>query len=187
MSINQIHIAPDVTEEAGQNFICQLQTIPQTALPLTPSAAVGYLRGRLIRFVKRRFLFILNIYHEALHGFSHQQQIALPKVVEHLQPGDFVQVKSRKEVQATLDRWNRLDRCGFMEEMWPYCGTQQQVLKRVRQFMDERDYHIKRGKNLVILKDVCCSGTIDYGPCDRNCYFFWREEWLVKLEKGSEP
>ena len=80
--------------------------------------------------------------------------------------------------QATLDKWNQLKRCSFMEEMAPYCDTRQRILKPVLKFLDERDYLIKKCRDLFILDDVRCEGTNDFGACDRACYFFWRKEWL---------
>jgi hypothetical protein len=100
---------------------------------------------------------------------------------EPLQPGDWVHVRSKKEIKATLDRWNRMKGCGFMEEMWAYCGTKQRVFKRVERFLDERDYLAKKCKGIVILEGVMCRGTEGFGRCDRSCFFFWREEWLKKV------
>lgn len=187
MSSKQILVAQNAVDEERKDFICQIQTIPQTALYPDNLSDFASLRGRTIRFIKRRMYYLKNFILGLHIGNPQKQEMTAPRIIEHLQPGDFVQVKSREAIQKTLNRWNCLDGCGFMEEMWPYCGTQQQVLKRVRQFMDERDYHIKRGKNLVILKDVCCLGTIDFGPCDRNCYFFWKEEWLEKKKEEVIP
>jgi hypothetical protein len=96
--------------------------------------------------------------------------------------GQSVRVRSKEEIQATLDNWNYLRGCGFMEEMWPYCGTSQRVLKPVKWFLDERDYRFKKTRGIVFLEGLTCQGTIDYGRCDRNCYYFWREEWLEAVE-----
>ena len=68
-----------------------------------------------------------------------------------------------------------------MQEMLPYCGTNQKVFKRVEGFLDERDYLMKRCNGIVILQGVICNGTRDFAKCDRSCYFFWREEWLEKI------
>jgi hypothetical protein len=100
-----------------------------------------------------------------------------------LQPGDLVRVRSRQEIEQTLDRRGKLARCGFMAEMWQYCGTTHRVLKRVEQFLDERDYRIHKTRHIVLLDGVICEGTRDYGRCDRACFFFWREEWLEKIEQ----
>ncbi|MEN6350238.1 MAG: hypothetical protein ABFD08_12690 [Syntrophomonas sp.] len=99
-----------------------------------------------------------------------------------LKPGDLVKVKSEKEIKKTLNRWNKLKGCGVMDGMWKYCGTEQRVLKVVKQFLDERDYLMKKCKGIVILEGVICNGTRWFGTCDRSCYYFWREEWIEKIE-----
>jgi hypothetical protein len=98
-----------------------------------------------------------------------------------LKAGDLVRVKSEEEIRKTLNRWNQRQGCGMMEEMWLYCGTTQRVLKRVERFLDERDYLIKKCKGIVLLENLSCQGTKDFGRCDRSCHFFWREEWLEEV------
>jgi len=100
----------------------------------------------------------------------------------NLQAGDLVRVRTKEEIEATLNHWGQLKGCGFMPEMEQYCGTTQRVLKRMERFVDERDLRVKRTKGIVFLEGVFCQGTADFGSCDRSCYLFWREEWLEKLE-----
>jgi hypothetical protein len=92
-----------------------------------------------------------------------------------------VRIRSKEEIRATLDNWNQRRGCSFLDEMWPYCGTQQRVFKRVERFLDERDYLTKRCKGIVLLEGLICEGTKYFGPCDRSCFYFWREEWLEKM------
>jgi len=73
-----------------------------------------------------------------------------------------------------------------MPEMRPYCRTQQTVLKPLERFFDEREYALKKAKGLVLLQDVMCQGVALSGRCDRSCFFFWRVEWLEKLD-GNAP
>ncbi|MGC8495450.1 MAG: hypothetical protein ACP5SH_27380, partial [Syntrophobacteraceae bacterium] len=56
-----------------------------------------------------------------------------------LKPGDVVRVRSRDEIEATLNHWRQLKGCAFMPEMAPWCSTTQRVLKRMERFVDERD------------------------------------------------
>jgi hypothetical protein len=101
-------------------------------------------------------------------------------------PGNLVRVRSREEIQATLNRWGQLKGCMFMsEEMSPYCGTIQRVFKPMERFVDERDYHVKKTHGIILLQGLHCQGTVDYGRCDRACFFFWREEWLEKLNDAG--
>jgi len=99
-----------------------------------------------------------------------------------LKAGDMVRVRSRAEIQATLDPWKELKGCAFLESMWPYCGTTQRVLQAMERFLDERDYKVKRVRGMVLLEGVLCRGTPVFGRCDRCCHFFWRQEWLEKME-----
>jgi hypothetical protein len=99
-----------------------------------------------------------------------------------LQAGDWVRVRSREEIEATLDKWKELKGCAFLEYMGPFCGTNQRVLQVVERFLDERDYKVKKSKGVVLLEGVICRGTPVFGRCDRCCHLFWREEWLEKIE-----
>jgi hypothetical protein len=102
-----------------------------------------------------------------------------------LKAGDMVRVRSREEILETLGSWGDFKGCAFMPEMWSYCGTSQRVLKPVRRFVDERDYQVKQCKGLIILDGVMCQGTATFGQCDRSCFYFWREEWLTKVNSGE--
>jgi hypothetical protein len=105
--------------------------------------------------------------------------------VVHLKQADVVRVKSRDEIQTTVDGWNELKGCLFMDEMRKYCGTTQRVFQRVERFVDERDYRVKKAGGVVLLEGLMCQGTTKYGRCDRACYYFWREEWLEKIEREA--
>lgn len=93
-----------------------------------------------------------------------------------------MRVRTREEIQATLDSSSEMKGCAFLGEMWQYCGSNQRVFKRVERFVDERDYQVKKIRGVVLLEGVLCGGTEYYGKCDRSCFYFWREEWLEKIE-----
>jgi hypothetical protein len=153
------------------------------AEPLSAGEVLWQKRNRLRRILKRRKNYVLNTFQGKGKKPEMMARAKLPS--EKLQAGDFVRVRSKEEIESTLDKWNQLKRCSFMEEMWPYCGTEQRVVKRVQKFLDERDYLLKKCNGIVILENVFCEGTKDFGGCDRTCFFFWREEWLEKLESGN--
>jgi hypothetical protein len=111
---------------------------------------------------------------------------AITRPIIHLKAGDVVRVRSREEIQATLDPWKELRGCAFLEYMWEYCGTTQRVFKAMERFLDERDYKVKKVNGIVILEGVICPGTPVFGRCDRSCFLFWREEWLEKIEPVAE-
>lgn len=168
---------------------CQMHSLPRIAEPIGIIQVNWQKRNRIRRILKRRLKYLMNVVSEiettksaaarAESGLKEKEAVML------LQPGDMVRVRAKEEIQQTLNKWNQLNRCSFMEEMWSYCGTTQRVLKRVGKFLDERDYLIKKCKGIVILEGAICEGTKDFGDCDRSCFFFWREEWLEKIDRVS--
>jgi hypothetical protein len=105
---------------------------------------------------------------------------AVPGEAVEFALGEKIRVRSREQIQQTLDSWNELKGCSFLPEMWQYCGSVQTVLKPLRRIVDERDYRVKRVRHTYLLEGVNCKGFELYGECDRNCFYFWREEWLEK-------
>lgn len=162
--------------------LCQIHCMPKMTDHLSPGEIFWQKRNLVKRFVKRRMRYLANIMSTPRESaVQPAPSTAVSGTEASFTTGDLVRVKSREEIQATLDNWNQLKKCSFMEEMAPYCGTHQRILKPVGKFLDERDYLIKKCRDLVILEDVRCEGTIDFGACDRACYFFWRNEWLEKI------
>lgn len=161
---------------------CQIHCLERMSEPLGRIEEVGQLRNRFKRIVKRRIRYVRNWLFMTTHAQNETSALAAQSAVGVLRAGDLVRVGSREQIQATLDRWNYLKGTVFMEEMWQYCGTQQRVYKRVEKFLDERDYRVKRVRGMVFLEGNICQGTVDFGPCDRSCFFFWREEWLEKID-----
>jgi hypothetical protein len=111
---------------------------------------------------------------------------ALNFPVGQLKTGDWVQVRSKEEIESTLDRFKELRGCAFLADMWQYVGTTHRVLKVMERFLDERDYKVKKVRNIILLDGVICTGTPAFGPCDRSCFLFWREEWLKKVEGPAQ-
>jgi|GEM_PF-1030296 hypothetical protein len=166
-----------------QDEKCQIMSLSD--LSETPSSfQIAWQRVKNLKWTfGRRILYlrnwIMDVAREKEGRFKNSKSQCAPL---DLKPGDLVKVKSKKEIQKTLNRWNKLKGCGIMDGMWKYCGTEQRVLKVVRQFLDERDYLMKKCKGIVILEGVICDGTKWFGQCDRSCYYFWREEWIEKVE-----
>lgn len=161
---------------------CQIRGLAAMAEPLGRIETAWQLRNRIRRIIKRRLRYALNWFSEITGRRPAAIAYGTDGLSAGLRSGEEVRVKSAEEIRATLDRWNRLKGCDFMEEMWPYCGTTQRVLKRVDKFLDERTYRIRKCRGIVTLEGAMCRGTKDLGACDRCCFFFWREEWLERID-----
>jgi hypothetical protein len=105
-----------------------------------------------------------------------------------LQPGEWVQVKSRDEISQILDSGGRSRGMWFDREMLPHCGKTYRVRQRINQFIDERDGRMKRLKNCVTLDGVVCSGNLSLRRwfCPREIYPYWRENWLRRVANPTE-
>lgn len=102
-----------------------------------------------------------------------------------LQPGDLVEVRSREEIQATLDESNCHLGLEFMRDMWPHCGKRFRVLHRVKNIILTRSGQTRRIRNTVVLDGAVCDGKLARG-CTRANFAFWREVWLKKVADPSK-
>jgi hypothetical protein len=111
-----------------------------------------------------------------------EQSSRAPVVELNLQPGEVVQVRSREEIIATLDKRNRNRGLSFDSEMLRYCGGLYRVLRRVRQIVDEKTGKMIYMKHpCIILEGVWCRS--DYHRfCPRAIFHYWREEWLERVQ-----
>ena len=101
-----------------------------------------------------------------------------------LKPGELVQVKSRKEIYATLDEWSKNRGLYYDVEMWRFSGGTFRVLRRVDQIVNEKNGRmIKLPGGCVVLDGVYCSGERSTNRlfCQRNIFSYWREIWLRRV------
>jgi hypothetical protein len=116
------------------------------------------------------------------YPFTYGKLDKTPTGVLGLQPGDPVQVKSRKATLATLDRNGHNRGLSFDPEMLRYCGRRARVLRRVTRIIDERTGKmLTLPRDCIILDGVTCRA--DYHRfCPRGIYPYWRELWLERVE-----
>jgi hypothetical protein len=101
--------------------------------------------------------------------------------VLNLNVGEIVEVRSAKEILATLDRQGKLRGLSFAPEMMRFCGRRFMVYKKLGKIILESTGELRKIKTPTVLLDgVLCDGKA-HGGCDRSCFCFWREEWLRKV------
>lgn len=111
-----------------------------------------------------------------------------PKEELNLLPGEFVRVKSHKEILSTMDRYNRNRGMYFVADQVPYCGKVFRVLKRMNQIIDERTGRmIKLKTPAIVLEGAVCKGhyTEFCFFCPRSTFPYWREIWLERVPEGT--
>jgi hypothetical protein len=98
-----------------------------------------------------------------------------------LQPGTLVKVKTKEEIQKTLDKNNKNRGLWFDHEMLKFCGGQFRVLRNVERLIDEKTGKLLSLHNpCVILDGVTAEGDFHrFYP--QNDYILWRDIWLERV------
>ena len=100
------------------------------------------------------------------------------EAVTAFRSGELVEVRSKSEILATLDRHGRLDELPFMPEMLQYCGKRFRVYKRAHKTCDfVTNTGSRRLERTVHLEDIRCDGAA-HGQCMAACMIYWKEAWL---------
>src|SRR5262245_33997177 len=103
----------------------------------------------------------------------------------NLKAGEWVEVRTREEILATLDQHGRLENLPFMSEMLQYCGRRFRVFKRADKTCDNiQGWSIRRLEHSVLLAGVRCDGA-GHGGCQAGCLIFWKEAWLKRAPNAG--
>jgi hypothetical protein len=97
-----------------------------------------------------------------------------------LRAGDWVIVRSKEEILATLDENACLDDLPFQPEMFAFSGRRMRVSKVAHKTCNNLKKSEGRGRrmmNAVHLEGGRCDGGA-HGGCQADCVFFWKEAWL---------
>lgn len=130
---------------------------------------------RILKAVLRRLkpLMGMNPGHTVRGRLQKTESVSLD-----LQPGDLIEVKSRKEIEDTLDVSGRNKGLLFDPPMLEYCGKRFRVANRLEKMILEETGRMIELKNTVVLDNVTCQAW----GCPRANLHFWREIWLKRVE-----
>jgi hypothetical protein len=104
-----------------------------------------------------------------------------------LRAGEWVLVRSKDEILATLDERGRLDDLPFQPEMFAFCGQRLRVRKVAHKTCDTiHKTGGRRMRNAVHLEGAQCDGAA-HGGCQADCNFFWKEAWLQRADDACPP
>ena len=154
-----------------------------------PAGPLRKLESLLI-FLKIIRAFVLSVVRERM-GINYPpvagMQCKTPVEVLGLQPGELVQVRSREEIIATLDKNKKNRGLLFDGEMLPFCGGIYRVLRRVHHIVNEQNGKMMDMKYpCIVLEGVFCKS--DYNRfCPRAIYCYWRENWLQRVSPNALP
>jgi hypothetical protein len=197
---------PNTRDETadGTRYRCQATEIPNASAPLRFRNADQFVRDLEHRSPRQLLRGLIIELFNLWQGFS-RKKLHLPKrllindgkyypfvtgalapgTTPHettdLRPGDLVRIKTKQQIEATLDTNGRNRGLSFDGEMSIYCGRTARVRSRVNRLIEESNGEMIEIKSAcIILEGVVCTG--DYHRfCTRAIYPYWREIWLEKL------
>lgn len=105
------------------------------------------------------------------------------KMRRTLKVGDWVEVRSKEEILATLDVNGRTDGMPFMPEMFHFCGRRLRVAKRAHKSCDYTTIHPFRSRRIenAFLLDTRCDGSAHDG-CQAGCTILWKDAWIKRVD-----
>jgi hypothetical protein len=188
--------------EAGTRYRCQATDIPNASDPLRFRHADQYVRDlqnwSARKIVRGLVIEVFNLWQLASRKILPRRLLIkegklYPFVVGKLEKGttpsrkldlvagDLVRIKSKEEIEATLDTTGRNRGLSFDGEMSNYCGRTARVRARVNRLIEESNGEmIDIKSDCILLEGIVCSG--DYHRfCTRAIFPYWREIWLEKV------
>jgi hypothetical protein len=208
VSLRQVLDESTTVEDDPTLYRCQATEIPSSSRPLRYREVDQYVRDvrnwGLAKVVRGLVVQAFNLWqgfssrhlprwlriadgrsYPFLRGPHPVAKGATPSATLDLQPGELVRIKSKSEIEATLDQSLHNRGLGFDPEMTPFCGRTARVRARVNRIVDEHTGKIIEIKSDCIMLDgVVCKA--DYHRfCTRKIYSYWREIWLERVETQS--
>jgi monoamine oxidase len=170
---------------------CQLKVVYEAGFPLSPIDRGRSMALRINSSFKRRvakkFGNAENMAEDTARLIKRTVNVLTTPPGKLFEAGDLVEVMSVEEIKATLDEHGRCERLQYMPGMERFAKKQFTVLKNVKTIFDERAQKMVGVKNTVILNNAVCDGRdlYDKEGCDRSCFFFWKTQWLKKVEMSK--
>jgi len=174
--------------EGELNMVCQVTdglSFSSWAISHLFHRFTWYLReDGVARTLRKTGAYVWNkVYPVRAHGPKRPAPICQAEVL-NLQPGEWVEVRTKEEIQQWLDASGKHRGMQFMPQMKRSCGKRFRVYKRLDAIFLEENQERRRVRNTVLLEDSICDGR-GVG-CDRSCFFFWREAWLKRADGPGE-
>lgn len=180
-------------ETSEPRYVCQLTRLPDATTP-TPWNHPGNLLRDLFNGNIRLGPFFTFL---AIHSFNSIQRRrggmrfpfvvpsqlqVTPHEVLNVQPGELVRIKSKREIERTLNAQLKTRGLSFDREMTRFCGGTYRVLERVTQQIDEKSGKMIHFTNpCIALEGVTATAEYhEFAPLDERIY--WREIWLTRIE-----
>ena len=113
----------------------------------------------------------------------------VPVETLNLKPGELVQIRSKEEIMATLNKGLKNRGLSFDASMARLCSQTFRVMRRVERIIDEKTGKmLKMRHDCIMLEGGICNGLISGSRlgCTKGVLIFWREAWLRRVGESTE-
>jgi hypothetical protein len=171
----------------GSHYSCQ-----STALFAASTPMPAWRPDQYVRDLATGNLTPLELAHAFFSTAKHRVDMRVTRTVRRarpkktpreqlgLQPGEWVQIKSVEEINATLDPAQKNRGLEFSPGMSAYCGGRYRVGQRIERMIDEGTGLMRGLTDTVMLEKSYCDGLCTRG-CPRATPLYWREIWLRRV------
>ena len=178
--------------DGEERYACQMTELPAATARLSwrdPRHYWRELRSGNVRpgpFIVAVALALFNTAQRQLRGAEAPyreptDRKTSPKEVLDLQPGEIVRVKTRRQIEETLNNVSKNRGLWFDREMHRFCGGEFRVASVVRTIVDEASGKmLTMGSACIVLAGVSATGEY-LGLCPQNELIFWHEIWLERV------
>jgi hypothetical protein len=137
----------------------------------------------------RRWITLARVRAKHGHNSLRGTNTRTPTASLDLEPGELVRIRTRAEIEATLDAHGRNRGMGICEEMARSCGQVAEVRRRVDRIIEEKTGRMRPMNQTVMLHNLegdpaaCeeCLCHAELGDCPRGELMYWREIWLERV------
>ena len=115
-------------------------------------------------------------------GAAVGKEIKTPAIALHYKQGDLVEVRTKAEIEPTIDAFGKNRGLRIDHEMLRHSGKRFRVLRKVDRIILETTGKMREIQNTVLLDQVQCEGLCRRA-CSRSSHPMWREAWLKKIDE----
>lgn len=178
------------TRTEGGAYFCQSSEFPRATEDLSSREriancvrAVHNGNDTALQMVRQLAVWLWwRVWHRLYGPYPRGNCKPTPTGALELQPGDWVEVKSLREITDTLDKHGRNRGLHFSPDMRLCCGQRYRVLGRADKLIIEGTGQMRGIPNTVILEGaICDSACYAFGGCPRADFLYWREIWLRRV------
>ncbi len=187
-----------VSVDSQHRYVCQMTEIIRSSTQMSHRDTLHYWRDlvrgnvRFVPLVATLGVRLFNGINWRLGGapwpvIKPTDSDVSPHQALGVQPGQLVRVKSKREIESTLNRKLRNRGMEFGNDMLFCCGGSYRVAARVNRIVDERTGELLNFTlPSILLEGANANGGTVLTP--QNEFFFWREIWLEPhpLPKGPQ-